>query len=76
MSKKDKRKNKLQSSYCRGLVAGLIFDLDNDPLLTVIPGNTFKKRMAWGDGFVDGINLGRRLNDESKGPRVKKTRSS
>ena len=74
MSKKDKRKNKLQSSYCRGLVAGLIFD--NDPLLTVIPGSTIKKRIAWWDSFVDGINLGRRLNDESKGPRVKKTRSS
>ena len=73
MPKKHKVKS---SSYCKGLVTGIAFDLDKDPLLTVIPGNTVKKRMAWGDGFIDGINLGRRLNNESKRPRVKKTRPS
>lgn len=76
MSKKGRIKNKLQSSYCKGLVAGIVFDLDNDPLLTVIPGNTIKKRMAWGNGFVDGLNLVKRWKNESKRPGVKKTRSS
>ena len=76
MPKEDKIKNRLQSSYCKGLVAGLAFNLNKDPLLTTIPGNTIKKRMAWGDGFVDGLNLARRLKNESKRPGVKKTRSS
>ena len=76
MQKQDKTKNRLQSSYCRGLVAGIVFDLDKDQLLTTIPENTIKKRMAWGDGFVDGLNLVKRWKNEFKRSRVKKTRSS
>ena len=76
MSKKGRIKNKLQSSYCKGLVAGLAFNLNKDPLLTTIPGDTIKDRMDWGDGFVDGLNLTRGLKNESKRSGVKKTRSS